>query len=646
MYDAVMPESERRALLLGVPAPDLRGVEHDIELMHVALLHHHFSAGNITTVVGASRDEIASALHDLAEATRAGDVVAIYYSGHGAKSGTGASASEQFPFLVPSDFEASSEDDFRGYTNLELSLVLDALTRKTPNVTVIMDCCHAGRMFRAGEDAQPERIVWQDISRDQPTRNLSLTGRWRLAAERHFQRLVSERRGELALRHAEANPFVVQLLASSDGGRAYETTCSSLSGCSHRFAGAMTLALHEQLLGADRDQASLTWQDIGRALRLGPRRHDADQRVAVEGPFRRLIFSLDEREESGAIDVECSNGKITLVGGRLLGLEVGDRFALVNPPMRGGSQEFVAQARVSEVSHTHAVVTTSVAPERLRRGASALALSHERARVAVEIVGSEPDSPEYRLLRGRVEASGLVRVRTTADELPLAARLEIERGTVLLRHRDAVLDRPRRFDLDADPREARRLAAHLERSVHGLARQVLMDRLADTPGGLSPDWSISWSTVEDGTLGPALSMTGAQLRVGQRFTIVCSDMKVQRWLSVFLLRDDGAIEMLSRSQGDGVEVGPASPYMLGQRSGVGVGSVELRHAASTILIFVTDHPVPLRHWEQPAIRRFDPFLDPLQPPSVTRNISPPTLPARVSGYHIHRIRFHTCNAER
>lgn len=48
---------------------------------------------------------------------------------------------------MPVDFELSTEDDFRGITSLELSGLLDRLTAKTQNVTVVRDYCFAGRLF-------------------------------------------------------------------------------------------------------------------------------------------------------------------------------------------------------------------------------------------------------------------------------------------------------------------------------------------------------------------------------------------------------------------------------------------------------------------------------------------------------------------
>lgn len=655
------PHSTRRALLLGATAPDLRGVEHDIELMTEALEHHRFLPRDIVAIVPANYSDIVDALHELVENCQPDDVIVIYYSGHGARSGDGTQNAEQFPFIVASDFEQSTEDDFRGYSTVELGLELDALTRKSKNVTVIMDCCHAGRMFREEREPEPERIVWQDISRYQPTRNLLLTGRWRQAAERLVQRRLLARRDELNRRHAEANPFVVQLLASSDDGRAYETSCSPLPTCDHRSAGAMTLALHGQLMAADPDNVTLTWQDVGRAVRLTPRRHDFDQRISIEGPYRRRLFQLDERDEVGAVDVTWMDEQLVLVGGRLLGLEVGDRFQLVNPPTRAEPQCFLAEAEIHEITSSCAFATTSAIPERLRPGAWALPVGHGRARAVVEITGLDPDSPEHRLLRRRLEASGLLRVGPASDALPLAARLAFDGDMVELRHQDVRLDCAQRFELCRDPRRARRLAAHLERSAHTLARRTLLERLAHgSDGGLAPGWNLSWSTVEHDCLGPALPMAGARLQAGQRFTIVWSDLVDRRYLSAFLLRVDGEIEWLSSSQSDGVEVGPTGRYMLGQRRGSSIGSVELRGPAraivptsdplpTMIVIVISDRPIALRRWAQRGVGTFQPYHDPLDTRnSTTRNvIPPPSDHVCAANYHIHTIHFETlCNAAR
>jgi hypothetical protein len=58
------------------------------------------------------------------------------------------SSQNRHKFIVPMDYNPCDRVDFRGNLQDEISALLRKLTDRTPNVTVIMDCCHAGRMAR------------------------------------------------------------------------------------------------------------------------------------------------------------------------------------------------------------------------------------------------------------------------------------------------------------------------------------------------------------------------------------------------------------------------------------------------------------------------------------------------------------------
>lgn len=145
----------KHALLIGSPYGDLAGPVADVERLAGLLSRVGFEIMRCVDQ-DATREGILRAYRSLIANTCNGDVVAIYYSGHGARSldeayrppDEFAPPKRYHHFIVPMDIGQSSEGDFRGILSLELSSLLGQLTAKTSNVTVFFDCCHSGGMTR------------------------------------------------------------------------------------------------------------------------------------------------------------------------------------------------------------------------------------------------------------------------------------------------------------------------------------------------------------------------------------------------------------------------------------------------------------------------------------------------------------------
>ncbi|MCA1691433.1 MAG: caspase family protein [Actinobacteria bacterium] len=150
-----------RALLVASQMFGLTGCERDAALMRQVLEERGFSCTTLLTAEG-TRAGIMTAFDELIAATGAEDAAVFYYSGHGGRmplsdwrDRRAAGQPSHLQFLVPSDIELSTEEDFRGLLGEELTAIQRRLTDRTQNVTTILDCCHSAYMARGLSPAIP-----------------------------------------------------------------------------------------------------------------------------------------------------------------------------------------------------------------------------------------------------------------------------------------------------------------------------------------------------------------------------------------------------------------------------------------------------------------------------------------------------------
>lgn len=562
----------RRALLVGAGVLGLRGVQTDLQLMHASLGQRGFE---IEVLHEATRAALERSLARLIERTHAGDVVLVHFSGHGAqvelphapRRRDGSSRASE-SFLLCADFEQTRVGDFRGFAARELSRELDALTRKTKNVTLVLDCCFAGRMAR-GDGRRVGVRYW------------TLDDATKAAAIAHVSTLVS------TSPHGEVNPFVVRVLGSGPRGAAHEVELE-LAG-RQVVAGALTAALATEFGHADVEQR--TWRDLDGALqrRVDPRRDR--QPIAIEGPQRRRVFSLDELDELDRIDIVNDDGVERLAGGSLMDVRIGDVY-------RVGEQDSpVVQVGLVDARLQHRAAGCRVA--------QLLACGRPRARVVMDDI--PPDSDEHALLAAALGQGNMLAL--AGDELPLAATLAVRRSGVRVELQLVSRGVPLGGWQALDPRSerGRRLADHLGDMARRLARAHM---LLELPAGQLDARELAWGVVDEGRF-VAMPASGSCVREGQSISVRVPHVAALRHVCVLLVGVDGRIEVLSRQLGRDGELDERGEYRLGERDGRLLG-VQPRKPAGwgvsaypvALVVVLAGDPLDLRGWEQRGVEHF------------------------------------------
>ena len=273
----------KRAVLIGInryriPGADLRGCVNDVKNMQGVLTKHYgFKAGDITALTdyAATKKAMQAAIRDLVGKARAGDVVLLHYSGHGANvpDKDGDEADNRDEILCPTDLDW--KDPLR-----------DDWLRKTFNglkpgvsLTVVMDCCHSGSNTRA---IQPP---------DAPMLPRYLPNPWDIMAEESGRKLRGKVMGELrsSARASRKRSDIVhadipELLVT--GCRDTQTSADAYIGGSYN--GALTYNLVAAVRAA---KGKITYRELHTMVIEKLKKGKFDQVPQLEG--RRNKFDLD-----------------------------------------------------------------------------------------------------------------------------------------------------------------------------------------------------------------------------------------------------------------------------------------------------------------------------------------------------------------
>jgi hypothetical protein len=154
------PAVSKRALLIGInqyrhlsEERQLRGCIQDVELLSNLLQSRfEFDRSNIFTLLDecATRDGILKAFSDFIATVQTDDIIVVQYCGHGSYMADATKGSGWTETIVPHD----SGREPTGYPSTDIKdveineFLVQPLTSKTPNLTLLFDTCHSGSIIR------------------------------------------------------------------------------------------------------------------------------------------------------------------------------------------------------------------------------------------------------------------------------------------------------------------------------------------------------------------------------------------------------------------------------------------------------------------------------------------------------------------
>ena len=591
----------RRALLIGSEIDGLRGVENDLEAMSKVLSRLDFTDICVLQREEASRQGIHEAFESLGERAGHDDPLVVYYAGHGSiadthdMKGSIARNGARLPeFIMPYDFYEG--DEFRGITSWELSVLFKRLTDKTPNVTVIMDCCHSGRIVRSAHRNRTAGQQGSDPASEKPMIR-GMTGCSEGIAE-HIEKLRKDNKVQDL--DPQANPFLVRLLACETSEYAFEYLDDE-----RKWRGRLSWGLTEVLskLADSGDHASTSWQAIGQQLREMVKDYEyGRQNPNIEGPRNRLFASLEEENNTGVLTVAPGKGtNYVMHGGSLVGVKVGDKYKVRTPYKPANDpQSVVAVATVKEVRDVASTISLDFTSDsnRISKGIEfgfrAYPFEVNRPKLPVELHnGAAKVSP----LRDAIEQSLYLELAGTE---PPKAMIQSSGQDMWLADGDG--RRLFKHSWKSDHGGIRAAVAALEKLAHGETARNISDGIRGPDGA----FELVWGKVKDGELDDdQLALSNTVFQAGERYYITVSNHhKSDIYFSVFNVEMTGKVTLITRAHSTGHKIAPSGSYTLGGNVRTdhtkGVGLVWPEYVPTDVerdeelLVFVSSCPVDLR----------------------------------------------------
>lgn len=591
---------KKRALVIGSQTFGLRGTNYDARLIANFISTLGFKT-NLCVDEKANREDIIGGYKKLISDTYYGDAAFIYYSGHGGLAvnpnyqsslKSGKLVPRYFQFIVPFDMHNTTADYFMGITSLELSELLFQLTKKTKNVTIMFDCCHAARM-----------------SRDLDLLPKALPKPWFLGIESHLDKMSTDGFNFNNL-DIESNPEAVRLVAVGVNDSAYEYT-NTVGKRIGLFTESFLLAMKEV------QGLKVSWQNIGSRIRERVLSIIPNQRPEIEGPSDRILFELDTFKQSDVLNVIVKDNIPMLQGGRLMGVNIGDKYTLM--PMgfeKPTEKEKIADATVYEISGATSLIDIKYNSGKyaLPKGAIAIKISSALPKQVVMVLG--PPNKKKKMQDAILQSNRLT-VASSDQRDDMLAQVIINNGKIDLR------DRSNSYSLIESKRFNDASVMETVQNLNIFARAQSLINLSSGRGSnaLNSHFELEFGCVINEKAQP-LSDMGDILSVGDRVYLKVSNKSPNNiYFTVFDIGLSGKISLLTRSEPSGIELLPEQDYVLGYRERIGLKGLELGWPTGvpedgmrveTIIVIVSDIPQDLRPLVGEGMRGMREELSPLQ----------------------------------
>jgi hypothetical protein len=384
----------RRALVIGIdqyehlPYP-LEGCVNDaVVLSRLLETSFGFPRSAVVTLLDeqATRDRVLSELDALVEATEADDVVVVTYSGHGSQmtDREGDEPDGMDETIVPHD---SGRDPFenRDITDDELYVRLLALTRATPSVSAIFDCCHSGSVLR---DAFGDRVRWVPEDR-RPVAELPPS-----TVTREAGGLGSGPSGWVPL-----GERYVLIAGCRDDESSFEHTVTEDGATVTQ--GALTYFLSREIARAG---PGTTYRDVFEAASAQVTVAKPHQHPQLEGAGDRELFGVREIEPVRYVGVRPRMGRsVTLEAGLAHGVSVGSTWAVYPPgtsPVEGAERLGLVRVTTVRVTEADGDPVEEQQPDSIGAGCRAIEVEHDfgELRLRVQVVEAEGAAPLVELV--------------------------------------------------------------------------------------------------------------------------------------------------------------------------------------------------------------------------------------------------------
>ncbi|KAE8354273.1 caspase domain-containing protein [Aspergillus coremiiformis] len=576
----------RRALLIASTYGGLNGTVNDAKTMESLLAKRDFEIIPCYNEA-ATRSGILDAWHHLIEVTAPGDVIVIFYSGHGAlvhdEGRKEKNKSWQFQFLVPVDYDESTEGDFRGILDVEISYLLRDTTEKTRNVTIIIDCCHSGRMFRDSAVEQ-EPVKQKSLSKVQfHDLNVYLKG---LRDKGYFHGEVFQL----------GNPYAVRIAAAATA----ESACEHINSRG-KWSGALTDALAKAM--EETNGVDVSWRTtLVRVCQLVNTRHQW-QHPQVEGPDTRAQFSL-QHVKSGALYVKMDGNTAMIEAGTIVGVRKGNVYTVVPfDPEEAEEGEPAVEATVTAVAAFKSKATLTHVPswKSLEREGALAFLKRDIVDKLPVILPSNLEG-----LQAGVEESRYLRPSSPDDKhAPLAEFRHKDSCVVLVDHQDIRI-RTRSIDTseEATSQTFSDIIADAERLARAKrVRELRCERRQDL---LAHDLRVTVGTVEDGEPKVNFEMQGHdRINEGDSVYIRLENAgNSTLYVSVLNINISGTVTSLTGAWPLGIELPPELDITLGSNAFDELVGSEIswpKGVATDLpveerfVVFVSNYPVSLNY---------------------------------------------------